>query len=391
VTDRLYYTDSHLTDFDATVIECSSLDGRNVVVLDRTAFYPTSGGQPFDTGDLGGARVLEVTDRDADSAVAHVLDRPIPPGQTVHGRVDWVRRFDHMQQHTGQHILSAAFVRTSGFRTESFHLGGDACTIDLSASPDADQVRAAEDEANRIVWEDRAVGVRFVSAAEAAALPFRKEPARSGLLRVVDVSNYDLSACGGTHVVTTGAIGVIAVLGFERFKGGVRVEFACGGRALQRFRQLRDAVAGSVRRLSVLPSELPDAIERLQVDSRSARQQLRTTEERLATFEAEALAASAKDGLVAAVVPGEDAQGLKTLATAIAARRAHRAVLVSATRPALIAIARAPDAPGDAQAVLKALLQQFGGRGGGRPELAQGGGLDAEPDAIREAALRLMR
>jgi alanyl-tRNA synthetase len=295
-----------------------------------------------------------------------------------------------MQQHTGQHVLSAAFVRTAGIATVSFHLGTDLSTIDLSGVPSPEVIATAEDAANRVVWEDRAVAVRFVTAEEAAALPLRKEPVRGGTLRLVEVADFDLSACGGTHVARTGAIGIIAVQSWERYKGGTRVSFACGGRALRQHRAARDVVASAVRQLSIQPSELPDAVSRLQAEARDLRHRVRDLSEQLAVHEAASLAGEAEilgtRRLVCRVVADRDGTALKALAHAVASRPGHAAVLVSASRPALVVATRAADDPADAGALVKALIARFGGRGGGRPEAAQGGGLDAEPGVIVAAA-----
>ena len=251
MTDRLYYNDPSLREFEATVTGVERAGDRLRVALDRTAFYPTSGGQPFDTGTLGQLRVIDGVD-DNGGTIAHVVENgALEVGDPVHGAIDWPRRFDHMQQHTGQHVLSAAFEHLFQVRTLSFHLGVAASTIDLAREMAADEIAAAEGEANRIVWEDRPVAIRYASGEEAAALKLRKEPVRSGTLRLVEVEGFDLSACGGTHVARTGAIGVIAVGAWERFKGGQRIEFLCGGRALERFRRMRDAVTAGVRLLSV--------------------------------------------------------------------------------------------------------------------------------------------
>jgi alanyl-tRNA synthetase len=391
VTERLYYTDARVTEFDAIVVAAGESGGRPWAVLDRTAFYPTSGGQPHDLGELGGAAVVDVVDRE-DGTIAHVVDRALAEGAAVHGRIDWARRFDHMQQHTGQHVLSAAFDRLCQARTVSFHLGVESCTIDLDRVIAPERVAAAEEEANRIVWEDRPVTVRFATAAEAAALPLRKEPQRDGLLRLVDVADFDLSACGGTHVSRTGAIGLVAVSSWEKFRGGLRVEFLCGARALGRFRALRDAVAGSIRALSVAPAELPDAIARAQADNKALRRVLRGLTEQLAVHEADRLVAAgtAVGGvtLVAEALDAWDAAGLKALATAVAARPGCLAVCLSAAPPLVVAIARSADTPIDASAVLKALIAEFGGKGGGKPELAQGGGLAAEPARVIAAVAR---
>src|SRR5438128_9258541 len=237
-TERLYYTDCYLREFEASVVAAEPAPQGCRVYLDRSAFYPESGGQPSDRGTLGGIPVLDAVDEG--DAVAHLVGRK-PESETVRGEIDWLRRFDHMQQHTGQHVLSAAFEHLFRVRTVSFHLGADVSTIDLARETTAAEIEAAEREANRVVWEDRPVTIRFASAEEAASLPLRKEPKREGTLRLIDVERFDLSACGGTHVARTGAIGIIAVAAWERFKGGEGVEFLCGGRALDRFGSLRDA------------------------------------------------------------------------------------------------------------------------------------------------------
>jgi alanyl-tRNA synthetase len=393
MTVRLYYTDPYLREFDATVIDTVTHEGRTAVILDRTAFYPTSGGQPYDVGTLADARVLDVVD-DEHGRVLHIVDRA--PGVTaVHGALDWSRRFDHMQQHTGQHVLSAAFDRMVGARTESFHLGTEYSTIDLGRELSAADVARAETEANRVVWEDRPVAIRFASAEEAAGLGLRKESKREGTLRLIDVDAFDLSACGGTHVARTGAIGIIAVSATERFRGGLRVTFLCGGRALTGFRGLRDVVGGSVRALSVLPAELPAAIERLQSEGRDQRREVKDLQGRLAVHEADALAVAAIDAgrvkLVAAALSGWDAAALKTIAARIAERPGHVAVLVGDPPAAPIVVARAADAAVDAGAVLRQLVQRHGGKGGGRPELAQGGGLTSPVADVVQSARELVR
>jgi alanyl-tRNA synthetase len=384
VTERLYYADPYLAEFDATVLRVEPKDSRFVAVLDRTAFYPTSGGQPFDTGRLGAARVVDVVDQD-DGSIGHVLDAAIATG-AVHGGIDWDRRFEHMQQHTGQHVLSAAFDRLLKARTESFHLGSASSTIDLNRPVTPTEIQDVELEANRIVWDDRQVAIRFVDANDASQLPLRKESARSGVLRIIDVEGYDVSACGGTHVARTGAIGAIAVASWEKFRGGTRVEFLCGVRALRGYAVLREAVSASVKLVSVLPAELPAGIERVQADARDARKQVKDLQGRLATHEAALLATAAESiGSIHAVVQaleGWDANGLKSIAAAIADRSGHVAALIGLPAPSPIVIAAAPDSGVDAAGVLKRLIDRFGGKGGGRPALAQGGGLQGAPGDI---------
>jgi alanyl-tRNA synthetase len=389
VTERIYYTDPTCIEFDATVVSSSNTDGRYIVVLDRTAFYPTSGGQPHDTGSLGGAEVTDVVDLDG-GGIGHVVTAPVADGARVHGRVDWARRFDHMQQHTGQHILSAAFDRLHHARTVGFHLGTALSTLDLDKVLGPEALAAAESDANRIVWENRAVSIRFAAPEEAAAITFRKEPARSGPLRVIEVSDFDVSACGGTHVARTGQIGIVALRSWEKFRGGMRLEFVCGGRALREFRILRDAVAGSLRYLSVAPQDLPSAIEGAQEENKGLRRAARDLGERLASYESALLVQRARRlgpaRVIIETLDGWDQAGLKALASAAAGQPGVVAALLSAGDPALVVVARAPDLNLDAAAVLKALVQRFGGKGGGKPELAQGGGM-AGPRAEMTAAL----
>jgi alanyl-tRNA synthetase len=393
MTERLYYTDPYLREFDADLIETASHEDRAALVLDRSAFYPTSGGQPFDVGMFGDVRVLDVVEAD-DGRILHVVDRA-PSSTRLHGAIDWTRRFDHMQQHTGQHVLSAAFARLFDVRTESFHMGADYSTIDLAREVSGAEIARAEDEANRIVWEDRPVAIRFAPAEEAAALGLRKESKRGGTLRLIDVEGFDLSACGGTHVSRTGAIGIIAISATERVRGGSRITFLCGGRALTGFRALRDAVAGSVRALSVLPAELPASIERLQNEGKDLRKQIKDLQTKAAVHEADALAdaADAIGGvrLVAAALPGWDTPGLKTIASRIVERPGHVAVLIGAPAPAAVVVARAAGVSVDASAVLRALIERHGGKGGGRAEMAQGGGVTATAEAVLASARELTR
>ena len=391
MTNRLYYTEPYRTEFDATVVAVDTVEGRSHVTLDQTAFYPTSGGQPFDTGTLGGAAVSEVLDRE-DGTIAHITSGALKVGEVVQGSIDWARRFDHMQQHTGQHVLSAAFDRLFGVRTESFHMGAVSATIDLAREVSAKEVAQAEHEANRIVWEDRPIAIRFATAEEAAKLPLRKESIRTGPLRLIEVENFDLSACGGTHVARSGGIGVIAIGGWEKFRGGSRVEFLCGGRALDRFRVWRDSLAATQKFLSVAPEEMAAAVERMQADSKAQQRALRGFQEKLATHEAHALVEKAGgQAMIVEALEGWDAPGLKAIAVAAAAEKPNAVVaLFTTTTPALVVIARGTAASADAGAMLKSLIAHFGGKGGGKPDLAQGGGLNGSMAQFQDALQPLL-
>ncbi len=392
VTNRIYYSDPNCRTFDAVVSRAFEHEGRPAVTLDRSAFYPSSGGQPFDTGRLGAAAVVETVDMDGD--VIHVLSAGLAAGVAVTGEIDWARRFDHMQQHTGQHVLSAAFDRLFDNRTVGFHMGADVSTIDLAREVAPSEVERAVDEANGIVWEDRPVLIRFVSQAEASNLLLRKESGREGTLRLIDVSGFDLSACGGTHVKRTGAIGVVATLSAERLRGGARLTFACGARALRAMRTFRDAVAGSVRVLSVLPDDLPAAVERVQGESKDLRKQIKGLQATLAAQEGARLVADAPEvgsvRLVVQAIDGWDVGGLKALAAAATADARACVVLVSPGPPVSLVVACAAGVPADANVVLRQLTDRFGGRGGGTRALAQGGGLTAPLAEVVSAARALI-
>ncbi len=393
-TTRLYHTDSSLTEFSAVVVAIEAINDRVGVRLDRTAFYPTSGGQPNDTGSLNSCPVVDVVDRE-DGTVWHVVDmaRPLTVGETVRGQVDEPRRFDHMQQHSGQHVLSATFAELCAAKTVGFHLGVTTSTIDLDRPLLAAQVASGEAAANVVVWDNRIVEARFVTSEEAAGLPLRKPSGWTGRIRLVEIDRCDLSACGGTHVGRTGAIGLIAISSTERFKGGTRVEFVCGARALRHWRARREQVAGCVRLLSVTPAKLVSEVDRLLLGQRDQRRVVRSLQSRLVVFDAASLVATGEAvGATTRVVAhcvGHDAGSLKAVAVEVARRSGHIAVLTSDTRPVDVVVARANDVDLDAAAVVRGLLDHWDGRGGGRPHVAQGR-LNADPDEVTEFARRLL-
>jgi alanyl-tRNA synthetase len=296
-TKRLYYEDAYLTEFDAEVIERTQHDGRPAVVLDRTAFYPESGGQPWDKGTLGGAEVLAVVERE-DGAILHVLDGPAPEGR-VHGSVDRGTRLDHMQQHTGQHVLSQAFFEVLKGETRSFHLGPQVSTLEigLAAAADADLDRV-EDRANAVVREDREVKISFVPEDRIGEVPLRRPPKKSGLLRVIEVDGFDFSACGGTHVRRTGEIGLIRLGPAEKIRGNLRFEFLCGGRALGDYRAKDRTVRRLAGAFSSAPGDVAGHVERLAAEHKALKKRARGLEERLAAFEAEAVVRAATGPLV---------------------------------------------------------------------------------------------
>jgi len=380
VTERLYYGDAYLTRFTARVVEVAPADsGRpGGVILDRTAFYPTSGGQPHDTGRLAGARVAEVVD--AGETVVHVLDGADPsggvaPGGEVAAEVDWERRFDHMQQHTAQHLLSAVFLDVLGAGTASVHLG-DSCTIDLDTpSLDAEQVGRVADAANRAVFEARPVTIRYVDAAEADALGLRRPPRREGLLRVIEIDGLDRSACGGTHVRSTAELGPVLIRRWERSRGRLRVEFLAGWRAVRDYEWKHALVGEWSAKLTVRDRELGAALERIVEDSRARERALGDAGTRLLRYEAaEHLAAHAAQpgrGVLRLLFPERDIDEVRALLREIIGT-APVVVLAGVAASGRLCFARAAGDGPDLAAVLTRACRAVGGRGGGTPEFAQG-------------------
>src|SRR6185369_6585103 len=294
-TERLYYNDSHLIEFEARVVDVTErVSGWTAVVLDRTAFYPTGGGQPSDTGTLNGSRVVECID-DGERGVLHVVQGFAPARDTiVAGRVDWARRLDHMLQHTGQHILSQAFVQRFNVPTKSFRVLESSCEIDIElANPTSEIIERAVELANNVVWEDRAITIHNVSAEEAAALPLRKESSREGELRLIEIEGFDLTPCGGTHAYRTGEVGMIAMRSWERAKGLTRIEFVAGVRALADYRKANRVAREIAALFSTGREDAPQNAAQLLEENKELHRQVRVLEEVAAGVEAERLIASA--------------------------------------------------------------------------------------------------
>ena len=392
MTERLYYHDSFLREFDAQVISAEPADGRWHVQLDRTAFYPTSGGQPHDTGKLGAATVLEVMD--GDDSIVHATAERLDRG-AVRGRIDWERRFDHMQQHTGQHLLSATFLSLCNFPTASFHLGREVSTIDLAAPGiEARQLEEAERRANEIVFEDRAVTVGFGTAAELAQAGIRKAVDREGLLRVIEIEGCDRQPCGGTHVGRSGQIGLILLRKCEKVKQNWRVEFVCGGRAMRAARQDFAALGEAAQLLSCGLMEVPGMVGRALEERQSGHRARQELQEQLAEVQAMMLLAtegrSVTPGgprVVLRVFEDADADYLRLLATKLVAESDVQALLGS--RPSgNVVFAQSRGLPTDMNAVLREAVQAAGGKGGGTRDVAQGSVPDAGAlDSILNQAL----
>ncbi|HVF22459.1 MAG TPA: DHHA1 domain-containing protein [Pyrinomonadaceae bacterium] len=481
-TERLYYQDSHLIEFEARVVDVTErVSGWTAVVLDRTAFYPTGGGQPSDTGTLNGARVVECID-DGDNGVLHVVQGAAPAlDEIVAGRVDWSRRLDHMQQHTGQHILSQAFVKLFDAPTKSFRVLDQSCEIDVElANPTTEIIERAVEFANNVIWEDRAITIHNVSAAEAAAMPLRKEPAREGELRLIQIEDFDLTPCGGTHAVRTGEVGMIAMRSWARAKGLTRMEFVAGVRALADYRRANRTAREVAALFSTGRDDSPQNAAQLIEENKELHRRVRALEEVEARVEAERLlalasvlpdgtrvvshvfghsadssgrdasgrdvsarasardasardasgrTASARDASAptasghdssghdtsARDAPARDASGrdasardasgrdasgrdaparnaefLKNVAHALITTPKTVALLASRDKDtARLVFARSADASGDMNTLMREACALLDGRGGGKPDLAQGGG--KHPEKLDEALNRAVQ
>jgi alanyl-tRNA synthetase len=396
MNDRLYYHDSFLQTFTAHVAdirEASRAGGVSLwqIALDRTAFYPTSGGQPSDIGILTATSrngsVLEIpiesVEEDQAGHVWHFTRKPIAAGTEVHGSIDWPRRLDHIQQHSGQHLLSAVFARELDAQTVSFHLGKTISIIDISSGPVAHHsLERVERVANEVIAENRPVTIRTITRDEAEKLlssgSLRKLPERDGSIRLIDIADYDLNACGGTHVRSTGQIGSLLIRSTERVSRGLRVEFACGLRAVAAARHDFMLLGRAASTLSIGRDDIPTAIERLQAEAKSVAKDRQKLREDLASYHATRLAVEEmiKDNLrlIRRTFIDRDRDYVRMLASRVCATVPRTvAVFVAAeAEPARIFFACSHDIDLNCGDFLRASLADYGLRGGGSADLAQG-------------------
>jgi alanyl-tRNA synthetase len=396
-TERLYYNDSHLIEFNARVVDVTErVSGWAAVVLDRTAFYPTGGGQPSDTGTLNGSRVVECID-DGDNGVLHVVQGTAPAvGAEVSGRIDWARRLDHIQQHTGQHILSQALVTLFKSPTKSFRVLEQSCEIDVDLSnPTNEVIERAVELANNVIWEDRQITIRNVTSEEAAGLPLRKDSAREGELRLIEIDGFDLTPCGGTHAYRTGEVGIVAVRSWVRAKGLTRIEFVAGIRALVDYRKANKSAREIAALFSTGRDDAPSLAAHMIEENKDLHRRVRSLEELAAEVEAKELFNAAEqkpDGtrVIVKVLDGRDSESLKKLAHALIANSRTIACLFSRDDDTVrLVFARSPDAEGDMNELMRIACTLLEGKGGGRPDMAQGGGKNGSKiDEAIKAVLR---
>ena len=399
MTDRLYYHNSFLYDFEAEVEEIPASQ-RPAVILNRSAFYPTSGGQIFDIGTISidgnqALRVTEVADTE-DGRVVHYLEAPVkdlPPGTRVRGQIDATRRRDHMQQHSGQHVLSAAFIKLFDLHTVSFHMADDYCSIDLDTpNLTKEQIESAERLANEIILENRPVDIRFVNREEAGKLGLRKLPAADrDELRIVDIHEFDLSACGGTHVRQTGQIGCILLRKAERVRQGWRIEFVAGQRAVATARRDFTTLTETAGLFSAQIYDVPQQARKSLEEVRALRKQREQSQEELAAAQAATLLSETPESngrrVVIRTFSDRDMNSLKLLAQKLTRIGTNvLALLASTSPPPSLVFAQSAGQPFDMGALMKQTMATLNGRGGGSKDMAQGGiptanGLEAALDA----------
>jgi alanyl-tRNA synthetase len=408
MTDRIYYHDSFLYDFDAKVLDVTETP-RPALILDRTAFYPTSGGQIHDTGWIMPAdasnsdhkfRVTETADAE-DGHVVHYLEAPVKdltPGTQIRGQIDATRRRDHMQQHSGQHVLSAAFVRLFNIPTISFHMADDYCSIDLeTATLTKDQIESAERLANEIILENRAVDIRFVTRDEATQLGLRKlPPAERDELRLIDIRDFDLTACGGTHVNQTGQIGCILLRKIEKVRQGWRVEFVAGQRAVATARRDFITISESGALFSAHIYDVPQQIRKSLDEIKSLRRQREEAQEELAAAQATTLLAETPetDGrkLIVRTFADRELAFIKLLAQKLTRLSPNSVALLATTSPQVsLVFAQSSGQPFDMGSLMKETMAKLDGRGGGSKDMAQGGvpSADGVEAALNEVAQKL--
>lgn len=393
MTERLYYDNAYLTEFDCCVLACRENGAHFDVLLDRSAFYPTSGGQPFDTGTLGNAQVIDVNVADGD--VWHTVTKPLTPGTTVHGCIDWPRRFDHMQQHAADHMIASALHRLMGGVTIGLHISGDMSTIDVSMPGGAtrlsdEDIRRIEEDVNERIQRDVPVRCWFPEAAELAALPLRKPPTVDEHVRIVAIGEDEMVACGGTHPATAGQLGLVKIVSVTPARGKMRVAFLAGARAMADYRRVSEAAHQAAGMLSTGVENLAASVSALQEKLRAAEFELvRLRREQLLNqadqFIAEAETFPGGARLIARFVEA-DAMLLRDLASKLIEAPGMIALLGAMNGDqAIYVFGRSADVNVHMGTLLKESALPYGGKGGGRPDFAQGGGSREILDAARKA------
>ena len=392
MTRKLYHEDPYLQSFSSQVYERIEYQGKPALILQQSAFYPTSGGQPHDTGTLNDAIVLDVIE-DEKYGLVHVLEVDIGD-DFVYGQINWERRFDHMQQHSGQHLLSQVFLRLCEAETLSFHLGDESSTLDVDlADLDRETVSFVETISNQVIYENRSIMAHILNQEELAQFPLRKMPSREGPIRLVEIAQFDYSPCGGTHCAHTGELGLIKIIKTENYKGGTRVHFLCGRRALRDYQHKSAILKGLGETLTVGETALMPKILKLQNESKQLRRERSELSEKLLDYEAAALLAERERigdcYLLEKVFEDRPAKELKHLATKILTRAPASVILFGGALDgkASLVFLCSEELPYHMGNVMKSACELLDGRGGGQAHQAQGGGpaLDRLAEALHTA------
>jgi alanyl-tRNA synthetase len=392
MTSRLYYTDSYKREFSAEVIERTDIGKRPAVILNETYFYPTGGGQPHDLGAINGVPVMDVITRESDHQVLHILEKDVKE-QDVLGQIDWSRRFDHMQQHTAQHMLTQAFVQVAQANTVSFHLGVDYVSIDLDTlNISADIIKQVENLVNQIIYENRPVEIKFIDRHNTDSVRIRKIPERlqTDGLRVIEVKDFDATACGGTHVARTGEIGVVKVIRTEKRGDNTRVEFIAGNRALRDYRVKNAVIQRVAAQLNCGYWEIDQAVDRMQETLKQSYKDLKTLKKELIGYKADEMEKSARNDngvrIIKAQLSDYEPDELRLLATRLIEPEKTIVLLGLSGDKSHFVFACSGDLPFNLNPSLqKAFDTLGGGRGGGRPDFVQGGGAPATEASVQSA------
>ena len=382
MTNRLYYDNCYLTEFDTVVTSCEASEGKYNVYLDRSVFYPTSGGQPFDTGMISGANVIDVfVDNCGD--VCHVTDMPFTVGQSVHGRIDWDRRFDHMQQHAGEHMLANAVYRLLGGTTIGLHLGADISTIDVTM-PNGEThlpietITALEDDVNARIWKDVSIRQWFPDADELKTLPLRKPPAVNEHVRIVQIGEEEFCACGGTHPSSAGQIGLLKILEAKPARGKLRLGFVCGKRAYSRLRSEHDMLTLLANELTTSYENVPDAVSLLMSQHKeltlsNKRLQTELLERSLDSFMKNARIGLNGEKIIAEFVDS-DIQAAREAANMLTDKDYTVFFGIEQNGKCLYIASAPPNSRLRVNEIFSKAAKQCGGKGGGRPDFVQGSG-----------------
>ncbi len=378
MTEKLYYQNSYLIEFEARIVERVDWKGTPAYILDRTAFYPTSGGQPNDTGLINGVRVLDVIEDG--NRIMHLMERDIE-GENIKGQIDWARRFDHMQQHTGQHILSQAFIRILQAETIGFHLGEEVSNIDLNIREVKEEdLWKTEDLANNIIQKNLPVNIIFADEEKAKKYLLRKETDRKEEIRIIEIEDFDASACGGTHLKFTGEAGLIKIRKHEKVGSKIRVEFFCGERALLDYRWKNSLINELANHFTTANKDLKDSILKLEEENKKMVRNLREVKQDLITCEAEDLYNRTETvkgyRIMKKIFEQRDLQDLKILSSILREKEKVVCLLGNKGEGAALIFSRSADLDLDLSPILKKSVECIGGKGGGKSDFAQGGGPD---------------